>query len=162
MSVALERPTRAHRSDGRVLVFTGALVGAGSALILPIVWVVAWGAVSGLDGGGIAEWILISLVYAVPAAVAFALLGAVAGFISASLWRQRHRWGRSRSQVLAASAAAAAAAAVVAISAGMAVGLLTGTALFGVVIGLIAASGAGLTAGLSLRRLARREARSVW
>ncbi|MBD8585946.1 hypothetical protein IFT90_15430 [Frigoribacterium sp. CFBP 8766] len=158
MSVALERPTRAHRSDGRVLVFTGALVSAGSALILPIVWVVAWSAVSGLDGGGIAEWILISLVYAVPAAVAFALLGAVAGFISASLWRQRHRWGRSRSQVLAASAAAA----VVAISAGMAVGLLTGTALFGVVIGLIAASGAGLTAGLSLRRLARREARTVW
>lgn len=158
MSVALERPTRAHRSDGRVLVFTGALVGGGSALILPIVWVVAWGAFSGLDGGGIAEWILISLVYAVPAAVAFALLGAVAGFISASLWRQRHRWGRSRSQVLAASAAAA----VVAISAGMAVGLLTGTALFGVVIGLIAATGAGLTAGLSLRRLARREARTVW
>lgn len=158
MSVALERPTRAHRSDVRVLVFTGALVGAGSALILPILWVVVWGAVSGLGGGGIAEWILISLVYAVPAAVAFALLGAVAGFISASLWRQRHRWGRSRSQVLAASAAAA----VVAISAGMAVGLLTGTALFGVVIGLIAASGAGLTAGLSLRRLARREAPTAW
>lgn len=153
MSVALERPRRAHRSDGRVLVSTGALVGAGSALILPILWVVVWGAVSGLDGGGIAEWILISLVYAVPAAVAFALLGAVAGLISASLWRQRPRWGRSRSHALAAAAAAA----IVGISAGMAVGILTEAVFSGVVIGLMAALGAGVTAGLTLRRLARGE-----
>jgi hypothetical protein len=97
MSIALDRPVRAQRSDGRVLVLAEALVGAGGALILPVLWVVVWGAFGGLGGGGIAEWILICLVYAVPAAVAFALIGAVAGFISASLWRQRLRWGRSRS-----------------------------------------------------------------
>lgn len=154
MSIALKRPARAQRSDGCVLVSTGATVGAGGALILPVLWLVVWGAFGGLDSGGIAEWILICLVYAVPAAVAFALIGAVAGLISASLWRQRLRWGRSRSQALAASAAAA----IGGISAGIAVGLLTQAVFSGAFIGLIAALSAGITAGLSLRRLARREA----
>ncbi|MDY0892776.1 hypothetical protein [Frigoribacterium sp. CFBP9030] len=157
MSITLERPVRPQRSDGRVLVLTGALIGAGGALILPVLWVVVWSAFGGLDGGGITEWILICLIYAVPAAVAFALIGAVAGFICASLWRQRLRWGRSRSQALAASAAAA----VVGISAGIAVGLLTQAVFSGAFIGLIAALSAGITAVLSLRRLARREAPPV-
>jgi hypothetical protein len=107
MSVALERPVDAPRSDVRVLVGTGAAVGAGCALLLPIVWMVVWGAFAGLDGAGIAGWVVIALVYAVPAAVAFALIGAVAGLVSASLWRQRHREARHqrcwRQQQLSAS-----------------------------------------------------------
>jgi hypothetical protein len=157
MSVTLERPVDAPRSDVRVLVGTGAAVGAGCALLLPIVWMVVWGAFAGLDGAGIAGWVVIALVYAVPAAVAFALIGAVAGLVSASLWRQRHHWGRSRSQASAVLATAA----VVGISAGLALGLLIGDPLSGATVGLVAASGAGLTAGLSLRRLARREAPPV-
>ena len=153
MSVAVDRPVREPRSDVRVLVGTGAAVGAGCALLLPIVWMVAWGAFAGLDGAGIAGWVVIALVYAVPTAVVFALIGAVAGLVSASLWRQRHRWGRSRSQTSAVLATAA----VVSISAGLALGLLLGDPLSGATVGLVAASTAGLTAGLSLRRLARRE-----
>ncbi|WP_156357399.1 hypothetical protein [Frigoribacterium sp. Leaf263] len=153
MSVVIERPGRAPRSDVRVLVGTGAAVGAGCALLLPIVWIVVWSALAGLDGAGIAGWIVIALVYAVPAAAVFALIGAVAGLVSASLWRQRPRWGRSRSQ----TSAVVAAAAVVGISAGLALGLFFGDPLSGAIVGLVAASGAGLTAGLSLRRLARRE-----
>jgi hypothetical protein len=157
MSVAVERPMRAPRSDVRVLVGTGAMVGAGCALLLPNLWMVVWGAFAGLDGAGIAGWVVISLVYAVPAAVVFALIGAVAGLVSASLWQQRHRWGRSRSQASAVSATAA----VVGISAGLAMGLLIGDPLSGAAVGLVAASAAGFTAGLSLRRLARREAATL-
>jgi hypothetical protein len=153
MSIDVERPVRAPRSDVRVLVGTGAAVGAGCALLLPIVWIVVWGAFAGLDGAGIAGWVVIALVYAVPAAAVFALIGAVAGLVSASLWRQRPRWGRSGSQ----TSAVVATAAVVGISAGLALGLFFGDPLSGAIVGLIAASGAGLTAGLSLRRLARRE-----
>ncbi|TWX40132.1 hypothetical protein ES689_01215 [Frigoribacterium sp. ACAM 257] len=153
MSVAVERPVRAPRSDVRVLVGTGAVVGAGCALLLPIVWMVVWGAFAGLDGAGIAGWVVIALVYAVPAAVAFALIGAVAGLGCASLWRQRHRWGRARSRTSAVSAAAA----VIGVPAGLAMGLLVGDPLSGATVGLVAATGAGVTAGSSLRRLARRE-----
>ena len=157
MSVAVERPVRASRSDVRVLVGTGAAVGAGCALLLPIVWMVVWGAFAGLDGAGIAGWVVIVLVYTVPAAVVFALIGAVAGLVSASLWRQRPRWGRSRSRTSAVMATAA----VVGISAGLALGLFFDDPLSGATVGLIAASGAGLTAALTLRRLARREASPV-
>lgn len=94
MSVALERPVHAPRSDVRVLVGSGATVAAGYALLLPIVWIVVWDAFAGLDGAGIAGWVVIALAYAVPAAVVCALIGAVAGLVSASLWRQRPRWGR--------------------------------------------------------------------
>jgi len=38
------------------------VVGAGRALMLPIVWMVAWGAFAGLDGAGIAGWVVIALV----------------------------------------------------------------------------------------------------
>lgn len=157
MSVAVELKVRASRSDVRLLVGTGAAVGAGCALLLPIVWMVVWGAFAGLDGAGIAGWVVIALVYAVPAAVVFALIGAVAGLVSASLWRQRHRWGRLRSQTSAVLATAA----VVGVSAGLALGLLLGDPLSGATVGLIAALGAGLTAALTLRRLARREASPV-
>jgi hypothetical protein len=157
MSIALERPVRAPRSDMRVLVGTGAAVGAGCALLLPIVWMVVWGAFAGLDGAGIAGWVVVALIYAVPGALIFALIGAVAGLASAWLWRQRHRWGRSRSRTSAVLSTAA----VVGISAGLALAFLTGDPLFGATVGLVAASGAGLTAGLSLRRLARREAPPV-
>lgn len=157
MSVAVEQLVRAPRSDVRVLVGTGAMVGAGCALLLPISWMVVWGAFAGLDGAGIGEWVVISLVYAVPAAVVFALIGAAAGFVSASLWRQRHRWGRARSQASAVSATAA----FVGVPAGLAVGLLIGDPLSGTTVGLVAASAAGVTAVLCLRRLARREAPSV-
>ncbi|MBF4599302.1 hypothetical protein ITJ55_00600 [Frigoribacterium sp. VKM Ac-1396] len=156
MSIAVERSVRSPRSDVRVLVGTGAAVGAGCALLLPIVWMVAWGAFAGLDGAGIAGWVVISLVYAVPAAVVFALVGAVAGLVSALLWRQRHRWGRSRSQACAAAATAT----IVGISAGPATGLLLDDPLSGAIIGLVAASGASLAAASTLRRLARREAPS--
>ena len=154
MSIDVERPVRAPRSDVRVLVGTGAAVGAGCALLLPIVWIVVWGAFAGLDGAGIAGWVVIALVYAVPAAAVFALIGAVAGLVSASLWRQRPRWGRSGSQ----TSAVVATAAVVGISAGLAIGLLLGDPLSGATVGLVAASAAGFTAALALRRLARREA----
>jgi len=157
MSVAVEQLVRAPRSDVRVLVGTGAMVGAGCALLLPISWMVVWGAFAGLDGAGIAEWVVISLVYAVPAAVVFTLIGAAAGLVSASLWRQRHRWGRARSQASAVSATAA----FVGVPAGLAVGLLIGDPLSGTTVGLVAASAAGVTAGLCLRRLARREAPPV-
>ena len=157
MSVNTERPVRAPQSDVRVLVGTGAAVGAGCALLLPIVWMVVWGAFAGLDGAAIAGWVVIALVYAVPAALVFALVGVVAGLISASLWRQRHRWGRSRSRTLAVLATAA----VVGISASLALGLFFGEPLSSAIVGLVAASGAGLTAGLSLLRLARGEAPPV-
>lgn len=152
MSVAFKPAVRTQRSDARFLVFTGATVGAGGALLLPIVWMTAWGAIGGLDGAGVAEWVVVSLVYAIPAALAFALIGAVAGLVNASLWRQRHRWGEVKSQ----ASAVAATAAIVGISASLAVGLLTGAAYSGAFMGLFAASAAGLTAAVSLRRLARR------
>lgn len=154
MSAGSTTTTRAPRSDARTLIGTGALVGSGCALVLPVLWVALWGLFGAVDVTTTITWVVISLIYAVPAAIVFALVGAVAGMVTSWLWRQRDRWGRWRSQ----AAAIVVTGAIVGICAGLALALLLNSVFTGVTVGLIAAAVASAAAGLSLRRLERRAA----
>jgi uncharacterized membrane protein YfcA len=116
--------------------------------------VIVWGSFGAVDVPTTITWVVISLIYAIPAALVFALVGAAAGFVTSLLWRQRRRWGKTRSQ----AAAIVVTGAIVGTCAGLALALLLSSAPTGLVVGVVTAAVASAAAGLSLRRLDRRAA----
>jgi cobalamin synthase len=115
---------------------------------------VVWGLLGAVDAATTATWVVISLIYATPAALVFALVGAAAGSVTSLLWGQRHRWGKNRSQ----AAASIVTGVLVGSCAGLAIALLMSSAPTGVVVGLVAAIVASVTAFVTLRKLDRRTA----
>lgn len=85
---------RAPRSDAQILIRTGALVGSGCSLVLPVLWMVVWGLLGAVDAPTTATWVVISLIYAIPAALVFALVGAAAGSVTSMIWRSGIDGGR--------------------------------------------------------------------
>lgn len=143
---------RAPRSDAQILIRTGALVGSGCSLVLPVLWMVVWGLLGAVDAPTTATWVVISLIYTIPAALVFALVGAAAGSVTSMMWRQRHRWGKTRSQ----AAASIVTGVLVGSCAGLAIALLMSSASTGFLVGLITAIVASATACVTLRKLDRR------
>ncbi len=101
-------------------------------------------------------WVVISLIYAIPAAILFALVGAGAGIVTSWLWRQCDRRGKPRSQ----AAAIIVTGGTVGMCAGLALTWLLNSVFTGASVAPVAAVVASAVAGLSLRRLNRRAAQS--
>lgn len=152
MSSQLKSRDGGLRSERRLLIVTGAVVGAAGALLLPLIWVGIWGVVGGLDGAGVGEWLVISLVYAVPAAVVFALLGLASGVVSSLIWAERRRLGTGPARVWAAVAAAL----IVGIPAAVGLLVLFESALAALALGAIAAIVAGFSVVVTIGRLMTR------